>query len=511
MTNKQSNTYQPPRLPALGLATLLAALPNCAEQSTPDDNEALQVEVDREAVKGASNTLDIASWNIEWFGDTSNGPSDETLQRENAYDVISGADMDIWGVAEIVSTSAFNTLKSQLGYSGFLANDSSVTNGSAYYSSSEQKVGILYKSSIASVQDARIILTSSNDAFAGRPPLQVTLRVTIGGYTEDIVVIVLHAKCCDDTTSWTRRQTAANALKSYLDSAYPTQKVWVIGDFNDDLDSSITPGKASPYASFLNDTADYTFITKALSDAHIATTVGYTDTIDQHLVTNEAAAKYISGSVEAYRVDQQISNYGNTTSDHYPILSRYTWGGSGGAGGTGGTSGGGAGGTGGTAGGSSGGTAQLIINEILANEPGSDTAGEFVEILNIGSGSAILSGYTLSDSSSVRHTFASGTTLGAGQAIVVYGGSSGIASGVSNAVTASTGQLNLANGGDTVTLKTNSGSTVQSYTYSSSQASTDGVSINRSPDGGASGSFVKHNTLSSLQNSPGKRVNGSAW
>ena len=112
--------------------------------------------------KGTASTLDIGSWNIEWFGSAGNGPSDEALQRQNAYDVIAGADLDIWGVAEVVSTADFNTLLSQPpSYSGFLANASNVANGSAFYSSGEQKVGILYKSAIASVQDARVVLLVS--------------------------------------------------------------------------------------------------------------------------------------------------------------------------------------------------------------------------------------------------------------------------------------------------------------------------------------------------------------
>lgn len=78
--------------------------------------------------KGAPDTLDVASWNIEFLGDSSNGPSNESLQRANARDILAGADMDVWGLAEIVSTSGFNALKAQLpGYGGFLANDPLVT------------------------------------------------------------------------------------------------------------------------------------------------------------------------------------------------------------------------------------------------------------------------------------------------------------------------------------------------------------------------------------------------
>lgn len=532
--------------------------------------------------KGAADTLDIASWNIEWFGDAGNGPGNEPLQLQNARDVISGTDMDIWGVAEVVGTSQFNSLKSQLaGYAGFLANDPTVVNGSAYYAGTEQKVGILYKSSVASVRDARVILTGSDNDFAGRPPLQVTLRVTLNGRTEDIVVIVMHAKCCADSASWTRRANAANALKTYLDANFPSQKVWVIGDFNDDLDASITVGSPTPYANILSDTARYRFPTKALSDAHIASTVDFPDTIDHHLASDEAHAQLLAGSVQVHRVDQFIANYGNSTSDHYPVLSRYSW-----ASGTQGLSvtspNGGESWLGGSTHGvtwnavgignvkieytvngstwntltastpASGGTyawtlpsvvsavaavrvsdaangamldtsdgtfsivaggapAQVILNEVGANEPGSHVDGEFVEIVNIGGTAVDMGGWTLSDASGVRHTFASGTSLQAGKAIAVFGGASGVPTGLANAATASTGTLGLGNSGDTVTLKNHFGTVIQTMTYSSALAGTDGVSINRNPDGGAAGVWVKHDAMGGLARSAGLKASGLAW
>ena len=349
---------------ALGVSVLcaLAAVIACDHpplETMPGDEE---IDPVSQAVlipgKGTPTTLDLAAWNIEWFGDASNGPSNETLQLQNVRDVISGADMDVWGVGEIVSAAQWSSLKSQLpGYAGLLANEARVVNGPAYYSdfnNAEQKVGILYKSSVASVTDARIILTQNDYDFAGRPPLQVTLSVALNGSTQSVVVIVMHGKCCSDQTSWQRRTNAANALKSYLDTNFSTQKVWVIGDFNDDVDTSIYAGNASPFANFVGDPARYTIQTKALSDTGIASTVGFPDMIDHHLNSNEVAATYIAGSVEVYRVDSYITSYGTTTSDHYPVLSRYSWSGSGGAGGSGG--------------GGTGGAAQVIVNEIRANE-----------------------------------------------------------------------------------------------------------------------------------------------
>jgi hypothetical protein len=154
--------------------------------------------------------------------------------------------------------------------------------------------------------------------------------------------------------------------------------------------------------------------------------------------------------------------------------------------------------------------AKVIINEILANEPGSNVAGEFVELVNVGGTSIGIGGWTVSDAGGVRHTFAAGTTLGAGKAIVVYGGGASIPAGLTNAVAASTGALNLANGGDQVIVR-NGSTTINSFTYTSSLAGTDGVSMNRSPDTSATGGFVLHTALSSLASSGGKRAIGTAF
>lgn len=537
--------------------------------------------------KGSAATLDIASWNLEWFGDPSNGPSNEALQLSNVRDVIAGTDFDLWGVEEVVNTTSFSSLISQLpGYAGLVANDPSVVDGAAFYSdfnNQEQKVGIVYKTSIISVVSASVILTQSDFDFAGRPPLELKLRATLNGATQDMIVIVLHAKCCSDTDSYQRRLNASNALKAYLDATYPTQKVWLIGDWNDDVDTSITTGFASPYQNFVTDSARYTVQTKVLSDAGIASTTSFPDTIDHHMNTNDAATTYIAGSAEVYRVDSFVPGYANTTSDHFPVLTRYTVSGgstapsvtvtspNGGESFAGNTvqdiawsssgitnlqldyslDGGGSwtnivASTPASAGSfawtvpnvassnarvratdtassasdtsdaaftiTTAATApNVILNEILANEPGGNTAGEFVEIVNIGAASADLGGWTLSDGTQTRHTFASGTTLAAGKAIVVFAGASAIPAGLSNAVAASTGSLSLNNSGDTVTLRSSNSTVISSFTYTSTLAGVDGVSMNRNPDGGATANFVLHTSLSPASSSPGTRVDGTPW
>lgn len=281
--------------------------------------------------EGSSSTLDFGTWNIEWFGSTSNGPTDETLQLQNVRDVIAGTDLDIWGVQEVVDTTHFRKLVNALpGYGSLIASDATVTDGPAYYSQfsgTEQKVGIIYKTANATVQSARVILTAYDYEFAGRPPLEIKLSTTLNGTTESLVLIVLHATAGSTTDDRDRRLAASNALKSYLDSTYPTQKVLVIGDFNDDVDVSITQGTTSPYKNFVDDAARYVFPTKALSDAGFRSTVGYSDMVDHHLATNEKHSAYVAGSAEVLRPDQYIASYGTTTSDHYPVMTRYTLGG----------------------------------------------------------------------------------------------------------------------------------------------------------------------------------------
>lgn len=74
----------------------------------------------------------------------------------------------------------------------------------------------------------------------------------------------------------------------------------------------------------------------------------------------------------------------------------------------------------------------LVINEILADPAAgadangdgiaSTTGDEFVELVSTASGPVDIGGVTLSDAKQVRFTFPVGTVLGAGEAVVVFGG-----------------------------------------------------------------------------------------
>ncbi len=157
------------------------------------------------------------------------------------------------------------------------------------------------------------------------------------------------------------------------------------------------------------------------------------------------------------------------------------------------------------------GTSVVFINEVLANEPGGNSAAEFIELFNTGTLSADLSGWALADSKLVRHVFPAGTILPAGEAIVVFSGASAMPLELPTAQAASTGQLALSNGGDTISLTNAVGDIVDGLSFNSTLSGTDGVSMNREVDLSASAVFVLHTQISGRMSSAGRRADGTMF
>ncbi|MDP2274277.1 MAG: endonuclease/exonuclease/phosphatase family protein [Archangium sp.] len=267
-------------------------------------------------------TVDVGSWNVEWFGAPDNGPLDEVAQQRNVKNVIKQTNLDLIGLVEVVSEDAFKTLMAGLpAYEGLLVTDPRVTNGAAYYSANEQKVALLYKRRFT-VDSAKLVLMEQSYAFAGRPPMEVHLSFTEDGAPRTLVVMVTHFKAMANSDGYTRRITASNALKWYLDGTYPSRWVLVVGDFNDDIDVSTYQRKPSPLAPFVNDPA-YRFTTDSLSAAGISTTANFSSTIDHHLATDELARRFVADSAKVLRPEAWVTDYVLKTSDHYPVVTRY--------------------------------------------------------------------------------------------------------------------------------------------------------------------------------------------
>ena len=306
------------------LATLAACGSTSPSAPEPDPEPPPPPEPIPIPARGTPATLDVATWNLLHFGAPNQGPRDEVLQLARVRDVIRGTDADLWGLQEVSSATAFASLVSQLpGYAGLLANDSSVTDGPDFYTGSEQKVALIYKTAIVEVTGARVVLTDFDYEFAGRPPLQVQVRLTLAGTAVDAVVMVLHAKATAEVASWERRAAGAVALKDYIDATWPDDLVLIPGDWNDDVDESITSGRDTPYRPLVDAAPVWVFPTAELSAAGVNSILGFSEVIDHILASDEAMTWYEPASALVYRVDDHIPEYEDTTSDHLPVLVRF--------------------------------------------------------------------------------------------------------------------------------------------------------------------------------------------
>ncbi|MES2560447.1 MAG: T9SS type A sorting domain-containing protein [Bacteroidota bacterium] len=287
----------------------------------------MQTSVFAQVTKVGNDTLlDVANWNIEWFGDISNGPSDEALQYANVKSVLKNTDIDVWGLEEVSDPTTFSTLLADLAVYDAISSTFSQT----------QKTALIWKKNKFELVSFGNVLTQSTYSydFAGRPPLEVVLVSKDNNIADTLYFYVLHLKAntgsqTEKVASYNRRKNAAAHLKTYLDANRMNQKVFVLGDWNDDLDESIVYDNGSylptPFSNFLNDTAHYFYPSLRLTMTGGKSTASYNNMIDHQLITNYLRDSFYipNSSLVMMATAAQVSGYANTTSDHYPILSRY--------------------------------------------------------------------------------------------------------------------------------------------------------------------------------------------
>lgn len=298
-----------------------------------------------------STTLDIATWNMEFFGATQNnfGPNDEALQLENAKKVLMALDADIIAVQEISDEAFLGQLVAQL------PGNWSISCSSVYSYSYQpadpnfppQQLCYIYNTDVVSVLEERVMfdefyttLRTTNDASllpdypttvssfwaSGRLPYLLKVASTVEGVTEELVLVNIHAIAnSGGAQSYYRRTYDVQVLKDSLDTYYGDAQVVLLGDYNDDVDEPVlrnAPSTVSPYAPFVN-SPEYYVPTLALSEAGFRSYVTQENVIDHITISDELVAEYIEGSEQVFIPFNLISNYVNTTSDHMPVLVRF--------------------------------------------------------------------------------------------------------------------------------------------------------------------------------------------
>ena len=262
-------------------------------------------------------TLDVVTWNLEWFGDATNGPEDDDLQLRNAITVVETIDADIYALQEISSPTRFNALVDSLeGYGGFLAN----------FSQTQETAFLFKRSSIDSLSGVTL---SPSDGFTqsnwanGRYPLLFRFMANINDEQQEIYAFNVHAKAFGDQSSYNQRVAASGELKEYLDRNRADDNVIFLGDYNDEILTSTFTGNPSPYKNF-DDDAEYTIVTKNLEENGFGSQSSGSF-IDHITFTSELSDEYFVGT-ERVENPSYVGSYLSTTSDHYPIWTRFKFG-----------------------------------------------------------------------------------------------------------------------------------------------------------------------------------------
>ena len=289
--------------------------------------------------QSSSNTLDIVGWNIEYFGAPYNsGPTDKDLQEFNAKRILRMLNADLYGVMEIVDSMRFRRLVDSLGQNeyGFVIAPycSSNSTGTGNSWTSGQKQAFIYRKSVFTNVRTRGISRNSPTAntnwASGRFPFLFTATATINGISKNINVFLLHGKAGATQSDYEKRFGAAQELKDTLDAQFNNTLNFIIGDFNDALNTSIYPGATvSSYTSIVADSTDadsYRSITLPLGVAGQTTMINFPNVIDNHIISNEAAPFYVPNSAKVRTdVTTIVPDYvsAHNTSDHYPVFSQY--------------------------------------------------------------------------------------------------------------------------------------------------------------------------------------------
>lgn len=267
---------------------------------------------------GTPSTLEVITWNLEWF------PSNGQVTIDKVTQIIEALDVDVLAVQEINDTTAFKSLLNNLvGYDGYFKSN--------YYGGLE--LAYIYKKDVIEIKDIYEIYTTSQywSAFS-RSPMVMEMSYK----DESYIIINNHLKCCGDGTlnlndsgdEETRRYEASRLLKEYIDSYFPNEKVIVLGDMNDILTDNVSN---NVFQLFIDDDSNYSFADMNIAqtdDPSVWSYPKWPSHIDHILVTNELFNAYNPNTdVQTIKIEDYSGGWGTyeaNVSDHRPLAIKIT-------------------------------------------------------------------------------------------------------------------------------------------------------------------------------------------
>lgn len=261
---------------------------------------------------GTDNTFEVMTWNIERF------PKNGQLTVGYVAQIIEALDVDLIAIQEVDDINAFEQMIDGLNlYDGYL--ESIWFAGLAY----------IYNPSVIQINDIYEIYTTS-PYWSAFPRSPMVMDLNFMG--ERIIVINNHFKCCgngildnnDPDDEETRRNSASNLLKAYIDNNFPNENIIVLGDLNDQLSDD---SQNNVFQSILDDDENYLFADFEIAIGSISewSYPTWPSHLDHILITNELFDELENESsvIQTIKIDEYLqggwSEYDEYVSDHRPV------------------------------------------------------------------------------------------------------------------------------------------------------------------------------------------------
>lgn len=262
---------------------------------------------------GTDSTLEVLTWNVEWFPKAGQRTIDSVRQ------VILALDADVIALQEVADTNKCKQMLSTLVDYELVLGDPYEFEGLAY----------IYKKSTIQVQQVYHVFSSWSAGY-NFPRAPFVLEMECKG--RDFVLINNHLKCCGDGylnlndggDEETRRFRAMNTLKGYMDNFLSGRRVIMLGDLNDEIQE---PLPQNVFQQFIQDSANYKFVDLAIANASPQgwSYPRWPSHLD-HILINQAvyyAYNQPETEVRCFSIDEYLpgglAEYEQKISDHRPL------------------------------------------------------------------------------------------------------------------------------------------------------------------------------------------------
>lgn len=278
---------------------LLYLLYSCVEVAVPDGKDRYALDIGDCLFETGPSTFEIITWNVRDF------PLLGEATIVALADIIRRADPDLIAFQEIVSEEDIESLINLL--PGWQA---------VFRMVSDLNPAFLYKTSeVTLIGQPVSLFTNESEAFP-RPPLLISVEHHSG---IRMFLINIHLKCCSGSENESRRRTAGILLKSFVDEKMPSEKVLILGDFNDEID---TAQPLNVFYDFLIDSMNYRFLDMGIArgNPELWSYPLWPSHIDHFLATNELFGGQPVPEILAF--DRCDTTYFTLISDHRPMMLR---------------------------------------------------------------------------------------------------------------------------------------------------------------------------------------------